>query len=501
MLRLTLDRSSPVPLYRQIVERVRELIEAGTLPPGSQLPPERKLAEDLGINRSTVLAAYRGLKDLGLVDAHVGRGTVVVATDWEQPAAAGPVPWGHLFAEASRSAQDPVLRDLLELTERHDVISLAAGLPAPELLPVATLRDLFDQLVDELGPTVLLHCPTEGHSPLRESLSGWLASRGIRCTPEQVLILSGSQQGLDLAARTFVDPGDVVVVEEPSYVAALQVFRMARARLIGVPVDGDGLRVDLLDSILERHRPKLIYTLPTFQNPSGAVMPLDRRRALLELAGRHGVPILEDDPYSELRYDGEAVPSLKALDRRGIVLYLSTVSKVLFPGMRLGFVVAPQAVARRFALLKQGMDLHSNSVGQFILDRFIRRGLYEPYLAGLREAYVARRNAMDEALREAAVPGLQWRRPSGGFYIWCRLPGHVERGRLLTAAADEGVAYLPGRACFVEEPEGAYARLNFSFPSVERIREGVARFARSVVRAAANGGTTNRTAVGTPPIV
>jgi len=501
MLQFTLDRSSSVPLYRQIVERVRELIETGTLPAGFRLPPERKLAEDLGINRSTVLAAYRGLKELGLVDAHVGRGTIVAASGRERPSSAGPVPWGHLFAGASQSAHDPVLRDLLELTERHDVISLAAGLPAPELLPVHTLRKLFDQIVEELGPTVLLHCPTEGHSPLRESLSRWLESRGIHCAPEQVLVLSGSQQGLDLAARTFVDPGDVVVVEEPSYVAALQVFRAARARLIGVPVDEDGLRVDMLASVLQRHRPKLIYTLPTFQNPSGAVMPLERRKALLELAGRHGIPILEDDPYSELRYDGQPVPSLKALDREGIVLYLSTVSKVLFPGMRLGFLVAPEPVVRRFALLKQGMDLHSNSVGQFILDRFIRRGLYGPYLAGLRESYVERRDTMDAALREAAVPGLHWRKPAGGFYIWCRLPESVERGRLMTAAADEGVAYLPGRACFVEEPEGAFARLNFSYPSVERIREGVVRFARSVVRAGGNGGTMNRTAVGTPPIV
>ena len=500
MLNLTIDRTSPVPLYRQIMERLRELIEAGTLPAGFQLPPERKLAEELGINRSTVLAAYRGLKEQGLLDAHVGRGTVVTATVGRPPAD-GPVPWAHLFAEASLSAHDPVLRDLLELTERHDVISLAAGVPAPELLPVETLRRLFDEVVEEVGPAVLQYCPTEGHSPLRESLSRWLASRGIQCSAEQVLVLSGSQQGLDLAARTFVDPGDVVVVEEPSYVAALQVFRTARARLIGVPVDEDGLRVDLLASVLKRHRPKLIYTLPTFQNPSGAVMPLERRKALLELAGRHGVPVLEDDPYSELRYDGEPVPSLRALDREGIVLYLSTASKVLFPGMRLGFLVAPEPVVRRFALLKQGMDLHSNSVGQFVLDRFIRAGLYDPYLAGLRKAYGRRRDLMDAALGECAVPGLQWRRPLGGFYVWCRLPRTVERGRLLTAAADAGVAYLPGRTCFVEEPEGVYARLSFSYPPEETLREGVLRFARSVIEAGGRGTTVNRTAVGTRPIV
>ncbi len=500
MLDLTLDRASPVPLYRQIMERLRELIETGALPPGYQLPPERKLAEELGINRSTVLAAYRGLKEQGLLAAHVGRGTVVAARPGRVPAA-GPVPWAHLFAEASLAAHDPVLRDLLELTERHDVISLAAGVPAPELLPVETLRRLFDRLVEEAGPAIFLYCPTEGHSPLRESLAGWLETRGIRCTAEQVLVLSGSQQGLDLAVRTFVDPGDVVVVEEPSYVAALQVFRAARARLIGVPVDDAGLRVDLLAQVLERHRPKLIYTLPTFQNPSGAVMPLARRRALLELAGRHGVPILEDDPYSELRYDGEPVPSLKALDREGIVLHLSTVSKVLFPGMRLGFLVAPEPVVRRLALLKQGMDLHSNSVGQFILDRFIREGLYDPYLAGLRRAYARRRDVMDAALREAGVPGLRWRRPDGGFYVWCRLPESVERGRLLTAAADAGVAYLPGRTCFVEEPEGVYARLSFSWAPEDLIREGVARFARSVIDAGGHGGTVDLNAVGTRPIV
>ncbi len=235
-----------------------------------------------------------------------------------------------------------------------------------------------------------------------------------------MLILSGSQQGLDLAARALVNPGDTVVVEEPSYFGALQVFRSARARLVGVPIDEAGLRTDILARVLEHVRPTLIYTLPTFQNPSGAVMSLARRRELLTLAARHGVPVLEDDPYSELRYEGTMVPSLKALDGDGLVLHLGTFSKVLFPGLRLGWLVAPRPVVRRLALLKQAMDLHSNTPGQYVLERFIRRSLMNEHLHRLRRAYTQRRNAMEEALRRHTDAGVTWRKPSGGFYFWCR---------------------------------------------------------------------------------
>ncbi|MCU0290733.1 MAG: PLP-dependent aminotransferase family protein [Thermoanaerobaculaceae bacterium] len=477
-MELVIDRDSHEPVYRQISRQIRGMVAAGALPAGFRLPPERRLARALGVNRSTVLQAYDELKGEGLLDAHVGRGTSVRPPRQAAAAPASdvpPLPWRQLFRRVGPDALDPLVRDLLAMSERQDGISLAVGLPAPELLPVQELRDVLRRLFDEVGPALLQHCPTEGHTPLRESIAGLLARRGILCDASEVLVLSGSQQGLDLAARVLLDPGDVVVVEEPSFFGALQCFRAAQARLVGVPVDGEGMRTDVLEWVLQRHRPKLIYTLPTFQNPSGAVLSLERRRHLLELAYRYQVPVLEDDPYSDLRYAGEPVPTLRTLDTHGYVLYLSTFSKVLSPGLRLGFLVAPRPAQRQMMLAKQAVDLHTNTPGQWLVDRFLRDGLYAPHLLRVREAYAARLDAMEATLRSCAPAGVTWQRPEGGFYVWCRLSGDVDARTLATHAAAAGVSYLPGRSCLVSEPAEDHIRLNFSFSSPELIREGVRR--------------------------
>jgi len=501
-MNIAIDRASRVPLYRQIAQHLEEMIHSGRLPESFRLPPERRLADALGVNRSTVLNAYRELKAGGLVGAHVGRGTAVVPQPARRARAphTGALRWGQLFSKTATRVQDPLLRDLLELTERSDVISLSIGLPAPELLPVQTLSRIVEQLMREVGAPLLSHCPTEGHTPLRESLSQWIATRGIHCNVAEVLVLSGSQQGLDLVARVLLDPGDVVVVEEPSYIGALQVFAAAQARVVSVPADAQGICTDTLASVLERQRPKLIYTLPTFQNPSGAVLSLERRRRLLELAHRYQVPVLEDDPYSELRYDGEALPSLKALDQRGHVIYLSTFSKVLFPGMRLGYLIAPRPMVRQLVLAKQSVDLHSNTLGQWLLDRFLRGGHFDAHLRTLRGAYVTRRDAMRQALERGRQSATSWSVPSGGFYFWCRLPDGVEQSMLLTRAAERGVVYLPGWSCFSDEPSQAFARLNFSYATEDQISQGVARFLDAVGEASSQV-TPRSQASGTPPVV
>jgi DNA-binding transcriptional MocR family regulator len=500
---IEIDRASALPVYQQIIQRIRESIVSGALPAGFKLPPERRLASALGVNRSTVLAAYRELKADGLLDAHVGRGTTVVG----QPAnlsSSGPiqsVPWRQLFCPVPSAAQDPLVRDLLALADRADAINLSVGLPSPDLFPIDELRKLTDELLTEVGPRLLQHSPTEGHTALRDTLAQWMAARGIRCSPAEVLVVSGSQQALDLAGRVFVEPGDTVIVEEPSFFGALQAFRNARARLVGVPTDDKGMRTDVLAGILERHRPKLIYTLPTFQNPSGAVLSLERRKQLLALAYRYQVPILEDDPYSELRYDGEPLPSLRSLDEHGYVIYVSTFSKMLFPGFRLGWVVAPRPVVHQLTIAKQAIDLHSTSIGQWLIDSFLRRGLLTPHLANVRRGYAERRDVLDEGLRKHGPSGLEWHKPEGGFYIWCRLPVGVERSRLLAAAAEAGVAYLPGASCFVNEPLADHIRLNFSFALPDEIAEGTVRLGRALRRAASRGGSSQHEETGTPPIV
>jgi len=500
---LHVDRTNPTPIYRQIVREIKGLILSGALPPGFKLPPERRLARALGVNRTTVVTAYRDLKADGLVDGHVGRGTEVVHRRSAPPPAAAvePVPWQQLVPEEPRAARDPLVRDLLELSERRDLITLSVGLPAPELLPLAAFGDVHAALLREIGAATLLHSPTEGVTALREAIAEMAPARGIECSPEEVLITSGSQQGLDLVSRVFVAPGDVVVVEEPSFFGALQVFRMAQARLVAVPVDENGMRTDLLEAVLERQRARLIYTLPTFQNPSGAVLSAGRRRHLLELAYRFQVPVLEDDPYSDLRYEGEPLPSLASMDRHGYVIYLSSFSKVLFPGLRLGFLVAPRGLVRRLALVKQAIDLHSNTPGQWVLERFLRTGRYREHLGHVRTEYAARRATMLQALAAAAPPDVSWRTPQGGFYVWCRIPSSVAQGRLLARAAERGVSYLPGAPCFAGEPSGNFVRLNFSYSDRDAIREGVTSLMEAVAECAAAAQDAPRHGVGTPPIV
>ena len=495
-MNISIDRTSPIPVYLQIRNQIREMILAGTLPAGYRLLPERKLAEILGVNRSTVVSAYRELEADALIESHVGQGTSVRPLLASAGAAAmgdvSAVSWNQLFRGEPARVREPLTRDLMELAMGEDVISLAAGMAAPELYPIEVLREIGDEVMREEGRIALQYGPTEGHHPLRESISRLMSSRGAQVAPEEIILLSGSQQGLDLAARVFLDPGDVVVVEEPSFFCALQVFRAAGARIVGVPMDRDGMRLDILESLLARYSPKLIYTLPTFQNPSGITMSLDRRRQLLEIAYRHQVPILEDDPYSELRYEGDPLPSLKAMDRHGYVLYLSTFSKMLLPGLRIGWLAAVRPVIRQFALAKQLADLHSNNPAQRLIDRFLRRGLLDSQLARARAEYRRRRDVMLRSLEREAPPGLTWNRPEGGIYLWCRLPGNLSASRLLNAAAQRKVAFVPGDAFFLGGMGQEYLRLNFSLPTPDRIRDGIARLMDALRDVMAETRDTNR---------
>ena len=478
-LQITIDRTSPIPIYLQIRNQIREKIVAGVLPAGFRLPPERKLAESLGVNRSTVVNAYRELEADGLAEPHVGQGTTVRSLTHDvspgRRETVADLAWNQLFRGEPARIREPLTRDLMELAVRDDVISLAAGMAAPELYPIEEIAEIANEVLRDEGRSALQYGPTEGHYPLRESISRLMASRGSVVAPEEVLLLSGSQQGLDLVARVFLEPGDAVVVEEPTFFCALQVFRATGARVVAAPVDSDGMRTDILDSLLSRYRPKLIYTLPTFQNPSGATMSLERRRQLLVLAYRYQVPVLEDDPYSELRLEGEALPSLKSLDRHGHVIYLSTFSKMLFPGLRIGWLAAPRLVVRQVALAKQLADLHSNNLAQRQIDRFLRRGLLDPHLARARTEYRLRRDAMLQALNDLAPAGLTWNRPPGGIYLWCRLPPGAGSQRLVAAAATQKVAFVPGEAFHPSGGGQEYLRLNYSLHPAERIREGILR--------------------------
>lgn len=482
MMRLEIDRTSKTPLFMQIALALRDRILSGLLPEGYPLPPERDLAGKLGVNRSTVVKAYQELKADGFLEARVGSGTVVRhygREREEEETAPLPMDWDALFTPARTSPGD-FFREMLFLGGREDVISFASGFPDPELFPTEVFSALQREMLAENAESLYRPSPVEGSGPLRESLVGLMEERGIPgLSPRNVMVLSGSQQGLDFLARAFLSPGDVVLAEDPTFFGALEIFRAAGARVIGVPTDGEGMRTDLLPGFISRHSPRLIYTLPTFQNPSGVTLSLERRLELLETATSAGVPVVEDDLYGEIRFSGTALPPLKALDRGGCVIYLSSFSKVLSLGLRVGWAAAPQAVIERFSRLKQMTDLHVNTTVQILLDRFLRGGHYPRHLESLREVYSGKRDALVSAMsRLRGRVGWDWEKPLGGFYLWCRLPGTLSMRTFMSRAADHGVAFLPGEFF---RPDGARPenriRLNFTGVPSGVIKEGVERLA------------------------
>lgn len=479
-----LDRESATPLYRQIVAQVIARIEDGTLAVGTLLPPERKLADRLAVNRTTVVAAYRDLVATGMVEARVGRGTWVSDAMMDGANLPQPLAWQTLLSPAAERLRDPAMRDMLAAIGQPGTIGFGAGAPAPEFFPVDRFRRAMGEALDAHGAALFIYGAVQGWPPLREALAEWMGRGGIHTSAERVVVLHGSQQGLDLVARVLLEPGDAVVVESPTYLGALQVFRGAGARLLPVALDRDGMRIDLLEQVLARHRPKFIYTLPTYQNPAGVTMPLARRHALLALAARHGVPIVEDDPYGELSYGDDPPPRLAALDRRGLVIYLSTMSKLFLPGLRLGWMAAPPPVAEAVTMARQNMDVHPNSAMQHVLHTFLTRGWLLEHVAALRPAYRARRDAMLAALDRMAPAGMTWSEPAGGYFIWCRLPGGMRARALAVEAAREGVSFVSGDAFSPSGDARDAIRLNFTGATEEEIAEGVRRLMTAIRRLA-----------------
>ncbi len=480
-MNITIQRDSPVPVYKQIRNQIRDLILAGALPPGYRLPPERKLADALGVNRTTVLNAYRDLRADALIDSHIGQGTVVAPSAAAPEAArVDPPEWRQLLSQSAARMQQPLVSNILKIANRPELISFAAGFSTCVTDPIAELLETQNRILRDYGSTTLQYSATEGHFPLRESLCRLLEGRGIRVTPEEVMVLAGSQQGIDLAARILLDPGDLIVVEEPTFFGALQIFQSAGARILSVPIDRDGMRVDLLQSLLERYKPKFIYTVPTFQNPSGTVLSLERRRQLLDLAYRYRVPIIEDDAYAELRYDGQPLPSLKALDQQGYVIYLSSFSKVLFPGLRVGWVAAAQPMIRQYVLAKQLADLHTNSLAQWIMDDFLRRGVYAQRVQTIRAANRQSRDRMVDALQRYGLKALEWQRPEGGLYFWCRLPEQLDLSALVVKAQEKQVVFVPGPIFYPSGGGPNFIRLSFASPAPDLIEPGVQRLMQAI---------------------
>ncbi|MFI5564205.1 PLP-dependent aminotransferase family protein [Amycolatopsis japonica] len=372
------------------------------------------------------------------------------------------------------------VRDLLALTARPGVISFAGGVPAPELFDVDGLRAAFDRaLADGPAQRALQYSPTEGNPRLRELLAERLSGRGVPTTVDDLLITTGSQQGLQLLSTALLDPGATVLVEEPVYLSALQCFQLAEARIVPVPGDEEGIDPVALDEIAARERPSLLYLVPTFSNPSGRTVSPERRRALAEVIARHGFWLVEDDPYHELRYRAEREEPLSARpELAGRTIYLGTFSKVISPGMRLGWFRAPTELLRRVTILKQATDLHTSTIDQAAAAEYLAAADLDAHVRRLCATYRVRRDAMMAELPAITPPGTTWTDPDGGMFVWVTLPGSADTDRLLPEALRHDVAYVPGSAFQVGEPDRSALRLSFASHGPEAIAEGLRRLGK-----------------------
>ena len=391
-----------------------------------------------------------------------------------------PTPPPSLSTRLGDVRSSPV-RDILELTQRAEVISFAGGLPAPELFPAELIAGAFAQA---LAPTVaartLQYSSTEGDPALRELLARRFTGRGLTCDAGELLVTTGSQQALGLVAAVLLDPGDVVLVENPSYLAALQCFGFAGATLVPVPCDEDGVDPEALPALIAGHAPKFLYVVPTFQNPTGRTLPAARRARLAEIASEHGLWIVEDDPYCELRYDGEPLAPIAAhagaADR---TVTISSLSKVLAPGLRIGWLRAPEAILRPLAIAKQAADLHTSTVDQIAARTALTAADLDDHIEGLRAEYRRRRDTMLDGLAAALPAGSTFNRPDGGMFVWARLPPGRDAAELLRTALEHGVAFVPGFPFFALEADHRTLRLSFTTHVVAEIGEGLARLGRA----------------------
>ncbi len=398
-------------------------------------------------------------------------------------------PWSHRYAQRTKGVKSSAIRELLKLTQRPEVISFAGGLPAPEVFPTEQFQAACQRVLAQAGPASLQYSATEGYLPLRELIVKHMARYGIVAHVENVLITSGSQQALDLIAKLLINRGDRVLVEAPTYLGALQAFNVFGAEYVSVPCDLDGMRTDLLEEAL-RSGPKFMYVLPNFQNPGGTTLSLVRRHELVRLAEKYGVPIVEDDPYGQLRYEGEHLPPLVVLDRvncrrddgyhLGNVIYLSTFSKTLAPGLRLGWIVAPDDVISKLVQLKQGADLHTSTFNQMVAYEVAREGFLDEHVKHIRQVYRERRDVMLAALQDFFPPEVTWTHPEGGLFLWVTLPEGMDCQRLFRAAVEQNVAFVPGDSFFADGQGLRNMRLNFSNAQPELIREGIRRLAAAV---------------------
>jgi len=402
--------------------------------------------------------------------------------------------YAGLFASRTRVMRSSAMRDMMAVTARPEVISLAGGLPDTSTFPPDTFAAVAGRIAAESCARALQYGPTEGLSDTKECIAEVMAAEDMAVDGDDLLVTTGGQQVLDLVTKTLIDPGDVVVAEAPTYPGAVPVFSSYQADVVQIEVDEHGMRIDLLEETLDRleregRRPKFVYTIPSFQNPAGVTMSLERRRALVEIARRRELLVLEDNPYGLLRYEGSPEPTLRSLDGGLYVMYLGTFSKILSPGIRLGWVVAPAPVLEKMTLGKQAADLCTSTLSQLMVRAYFEESPWRVYVDSLTEIYRARRDTMLDALAEFFPPEAEWTRPAGGLFIWVTLPDFIDTTDLLARALRDSVAFVPGEGAYLDGRGRSSMRLNFSGSGEDAVREGVRRIGKVVSEQVALYGT------------
>jgi len=377
--------------------------------------------------------------------------------------------WESAFSDRTQNIRSSIIRELLQYMQQPNIISFAGGLPAPEMFPIREFREACDFILQEMPERALQYGTTQGYIKLREYLAEKVQKYGVPAVPENILVTNGSQQALDLIGRTFLDPDDTVLTGCPTYLGAIQAWQACGARFVTVPLDDDGMQVDLLEGTLKKDPAKLIYVLPNFHNPAGTTLPAERREKLVRIAAKYGAFIVEDDPYGELRFEGEDIPPIISLHKENVI-YLST------------WVIAPEKIIAKLVLVKQGADLHTGTFVQHVANDICQRGILKRHVLKIRREYCKRRDVMLEAMEREFPPEVTWMRPQGGLFLWVRLPEQIDVERLFHIALEEQVLFVPGHAFYPDGGGRSTMRLNFSCMAPPKIQEGIQRLGRAIKR-------------------
>ena len=390
-----------------------------------------------------------------------------------------------IFADRLQNVETSAIRELFKLLGKPGIISFAGGFPDPTLFDTEGIRASADAVLSANPAAVLQYGATEGYEPLREGIASFMQAKGATVAPSGLIVTTGSQQALDLIGKTMISPGDKVIVEAPTFLATIQCFRLYGAHLIGAPIDAEGVQVDALERLIEQHRPKLVYLIPTFGNPSGATLSQERRVRILELAVRTGTLVVEDDPYGELYFDTPPPPSLLALSEgvagsRDWLAHCGSFSKILSPGLRVGWLIAPQALLSRATMCKQFSDAHTSNLTQATAAHYLTLNRMDQALAAVRSAYADRARVMADSLRAQLGDAISFNQPRGGMFFWARLNGGRDAGEFARRAIERLVAFVPGAPFFASDPDRSALRLSFATADVDKIRTGIARLGQAL---------------------